>query len=149
MTVNKIVDSRLISLIWQILIPNVLLTSNNPVAIRFTILINKFVPCGHFYVSKLWMELYLNNIFLHKLDFILINGHFNYFYLWQTPTDRLIEDITVNVISLPHCETLFPLQHNENLFVHHFHKVALENSILGPIRCVVSLLEKCNCEVFA
>lgn len=87
--------------------------------------------------------------FLHKMDFILINGHFNYFCLWQTPTDRLIEDITVNVISLPHCETLFPLQHNENLFVHHFHKVALENSILVPIQCVVSLLEKCNCEVFA
>lgn len=73
---------------------------------------------------------------------------FNYLLLWQTPTDRLIEAITVNVISLPHCKIVFPLQHNENLFVLHFHEVALESSILEPI-LVVSLLEKCNCEVFA
>lgn len=68
---------------------------------------------------------------------MFLNRLFNYFSLWQTPTDRLIEVRTVNVISLAHCEILFPLQHNENLFVLHFHKVALENSILGLIRLVL------------
>lgn len=69
--------------------------------------------------------------------FMFLKRVFNYFYLWQTPTDHLIEAITVNVISLPHCEIVFPLQHNENLFVLHFHKVALETDTGAYSACLV------------